>query len=184
MIEDMGHCAKCGATAEGGQYYRFYFGVVVDEPESRPTPQGQPPDPGPTFQARGSEVVYYCDRCLTQVAARGEKLRSGFFLLLGSFALFVVVLLALTSSPGLWTGLAVLLVVAALGWPAYLRYRRLHAALSTGDVVQLRELVSADPKIQNMGDEWAIAQRRRELQGTGAELFLTRREHEFWSQPL
>lgn len=183
MIGVMNQCAKCGATTEGGQFYRFYFGVVVDDPESKPTPEGKPVDPGPVFQAKGSEEVYYCDRCLIRAAAREEKIRSGFFLLLGLFAISVVVLLALASSPGLWAGLVAFLVVAALGCGAYQRYRHLHTALCRSNPAQLRQAVGANPKIQNMGDEWAIALRREALQEEGAELFLTRRDNEFWSQP-
>jgi hypothetical protein len=33
----MNECAKCGATTEGGQFYRFYFGVVVHDRKSTPT---------------------------------------------------------------------------------------------------------------------------------------------------
>jgi hypothetical protein len=178
----MNQCAKCGATTEGGQFYRFYFGVVVDDPESKPPPEGTPVDPGPFFQARGSEEVYFCDRCLIQTAARGEKIRSSFFLVLGLFAILVVVFLMSTSSPGLWAGLVALLPVAALGCAAYQRYRHLHAALCGSNPAQLRQAVSLNPKIQNMGDEWAIAHRRQALQQEGAELFLTRKDNEFWSQ--
>jgi hypothetical protein len=183
MLEVMSRCARCGATTAGGQYYRFYFGVFVDEPARGPTPRGAPLDPGPVFQPRGSEQVYYCDRCLVQAALWGQKARSFFFLLLGLFALAVVVVLALASSPGLWAGVVVLLLVATLGGVPYRRYRRLRAALG-GDVVRLRELVRADPWLQNMGDEWAIAQRRQALHGTGADAFLPRGEHEWWSRPL
>ena len=184
MIEVMSRCAKCGATTDGGQYYRFYFGVFVDEPARGPTPRGEPLDPGPVFQARGSEQVYFCDRCLVQAALWGQKARSFFYLLLGLFALAVVVVLALASSPGLWAGVVILLLVATLGGVPYRRYRRLRGALDGGDVVRLSELVRADPWLQNMGDEWAIAQRRQALQGTGADAFLTRGEHEWWSRPL
>ncbi|MFL5243175.1 MAG: hypothetical protein ACJ8FY_13805 [Gemmataceae bacterium] len=184
MIEVMSRCAKCGATTDGGQYYRFYFGVFMDEPARGPTPHGEPLDPGLVFQVRGSEEVYYCDRCLVRAATWGQMARSLFFLLLGLFALAAVVALALTSSPGLWCGVVVLLLVATLGYVPYRRYRRLRAALGGGDVVCLRELVRADPPIQNMGDAWAIAQRRQALQATGADTFLTRKEHEWWSRPL
>jgi hypothetical protein len=183
MIEVMSRCAKCGATTDGGQYYRFYFGVFVDEPARSSTPPGEPHDRGPVFQARGSEEVYYCDRCLVQAAAWSQKARSYFFLFLGLFAVAVVVAVTLTSSPGLCAGLVVLLLVATMGGVPYRRYRRLRATLG-GDVVRLRELVRADPMLQNMGDEWAIAQRRQALQGTGADSFLTRGEHEWWSRPL
>jgi hypothetical protein len=184
MIEVLSRCAKCDATTDGGQRYRFYFGVFVDEPARGRTPHGEPLDPGPVFQARGSEQVYYCDRCLVRAAVWGQMARTLFFLLLGLFALAVVVVVALTSSPGLCSGVVVLLLVATLGGVPYRRYRRLRAALAGGDVVRLRDLVRADPPIQNMGDEWAIAQRRQALQGTGADSFLTRGEHEFWSRPL
>jgi hypothetical protein len=183
VIFAMNQCVKCGATTEGGQFYRFYFGVVVDDPESKPTPKGKPVDPGLLFRARGSEEVYYCDRCLIQAAAREEKIRSGFFFVLGLFAISVVVFLALASSPGLWAGLVALMLVGALGSAAYQRYRHLHAALCGSNPAQLRQAVAEDPKIQNMGDEWAIAHRRQALQEEGAELFLTRRDNEFWSQP-
>lgn len=183
MIGVMNQCARCGATTQDGQFYRFHFGVLVDEPESKPTPEGKPVDPGPIFQARGSEEVYYCDRCLIQAAARGEKIRSGFFLLLGLFAMSVVVLLVLASSPGLWAGLVALVLVGALGCAAFQRYRHLHSALCGSSPAQLRQAVSTNPKIQNMGDEWAIAHRRQALQEEGADLFLTRRDNEFWSQP-
>jgi hypothetical protein len=182
MISVMNQCAKCAAITDGGQCYRFYFGVFVDNPESKPTPEGKPVAPGPSFQARGSEEVYYCDRCLLQAAARGEKLRSGFFLLLGLFAISVLAFLALASSPSFWAGLVALLLVAALGCAAYQRYRHLHAALGGSNPDRLRQAVSSNPKIQNMGDEWAITHRRQALQDEGADLFLTRRDHDFWSR--
>ncbi len=178
----MHQCVKCGATTEGGQFYRFYFGVVEDGPASEPTPEGEPVDSGPIFHSRGSEEAYFCDRCISRAAARGEKIRSGFFLALGLFAILVVVLLVLASSPGLWAGLVALLLVVALGGAAYLRYRHLHAALCSNDQDQLRHAVSTNPKLQNMGDDWAIDRRRQELLKEGAELFLSRAEYEFWSQ--
>ena len=178
----MNQCAKCGAITEGGQFYRFYFGVVVDGPASEPTPEGKPVDPGPIFHSRGSEEAYFCDRCFSPAAARGEMIRSGFYLALGLFAGLTVLFLVLASSRGLWAGLVALLLVAALGSAAYLRYRHLHAALSSNDQDQVRHAVSSNPKLQNMGDEWAIDRRRQALQREGAELFLSRAEYEFWSQ--
>src|SRR5690348_13968965 len=133
MIEVMSRCARCGATTDGGQDYCFYFGVFVDEPTRGPTPPGEPLDSGPAFHARGSERVYYCDRCLVQAAAWGQMARGFFFLLLGLFALAVVVVLALTSSPGLWAGVVILLLIVTLGCVPYRRYWRLRAALGGGD---------------------------------------------------
>jgi membrane protein implicated in regulation of membrane protease activity len=179
----MNPCAKCETTTEGGQFYRFYYGVVVDVPESRPTPEGKPVQAGPVFQARGSEEVYFCDRCLVWAAAREEKIRSGFFLVLGLFAILVVAFLVLASTPALWFALVLLLVIAALGGAAYQRYRHLQAALRAQGPGPLRHAVSSSPKLQRMGDEWAIAYCRQALQEGGAELFLTREEKEVRSQP-
>jgi hypothetical protein len=178
----MNQCAKCGAAANGGQFYRFYYGVFVDAPESKPTAEGNRIDPGPVFHRKGSEEVYYCDRCLIRAAVREEMIRSGRFLLLGLFAIVVVAFLVLAWSPGLWAGLVILLVTAALTWKACQRYRRLHAALHASNQDRLRQVISSDPKIQNMGDEWAIAHRWLALREDGAESFLTRRDYSFWSE--
>jgi hypothetical protein len=179
----MNRCAKCGATTEGGQFYRFFYGAFVGPPESQPAAEGQRVEPGPVFQARGSEEVYYCDRCLIRAAARAQLLRSSLFLVLGLFAIVVVVFLLLISSPGLWAGIVALLVAATLGWVAYQRYRHLRAHLSGSSQDQVRQAVNSDSVIQNMGDEWAIACRRQALQQAGAESFLTRRDYSFWSGP-
>jgi hypothetical protein len=175
-------CARCGTTTNGGQLYRFYYGVFVDDPETKPAPEGAAVAPGPQFRPRGSEEAYFCDCCLAEAAAWGDRIRSGLFLVLGLFALVVVGFLAWTSSPGLWGGLVALLIVAALGWAAYRRYRGLHAGLFGSDPAELRQAVSSDPKIQNMGDQWAIARRRQALQQEGANMFLTRSEIDFWSR--
>jgi hypothetical protein len=125
----MNRCAKCGATTEGGQFYRCYYGVFVDAPESKPAAQGQRVEPGPVFQARGSEEVYFCDRCLIRATARGQLIRSVLFLVLGLCAIVAVVFHLLTSSLGWPGGILALLVVATLGGVAYQRYRRLRAQL-------------------------------------------------------
>ena len=52
-------------------------------------------EPGPVFQARGSEEIYFCDRCLIRAAARAQRIRSGLYLVLGSFAIVVVIRLIL-----------------------------------------------------------------------------------------
>src|SRR5689334_6994521 len=109
MVGVMNPCAKCGAVTEGGQFYRFYFGTVVDAPESKSTAEGNHVDPGPLFQLKGAKDVYYCDRCVIQAAVREERMRSGLFLVIGLFAIGVVSLLVLISSPGLWAGLVILL---------------------------------------------------------------------------
>jgi hypothetical protein len=172
----MSQCAKCGTLTEIGQLYRFYFGLVVDDP-----PEGQRSEGGPFFQAKGSEEVYFCDRCLIQATAREEMIRSAFFLVLGLFGILVAAFLALACMPAFWVSLVLLLAIAALGGSAFSRYWHLHAALRSDNPNQLRQVVSSNPKIQNRGDEWAIARRRQVLQGEGAELFLTRNEYEFWS---
>jgi hypothetical protein len=170
-------------TTDWGQPYRFYFGVVLDVPDTGPTPEGKPVEAGPTFQARGSDEVYYCDRCLIQAAARGEKLRSRFFLVLGLFAILVLVFLVLASSQALWVCLILLLIIAALGGAAYKRYRQLQAALRGKNPDQIRYVISSCPKIQTMGDAWAIAHCREKLQQEGAETFLTRREYQLVTGP-
>jgi hypothetical protein len=179
----MSQCAKCGVATRGGQFYRFYYGVFVDAPECKPPAEGKRIDPGPVFHEKGSEEVYYCDRCLIQAAVREEMIRSGRFLLLGLFAVVVVVFLVLAWGPGLWAGLVTLLVTAVLSWKACQRYRRLHAAVHASNQDQLHQVISSDAKIQNMGDEWAIAHRRQALREEGAESFLTRRDYSFWSGP-
>lgn len=173
-------CTKCGTATEGGQNYRFYFGVVVESQETAPAPGEKPVDTGPFFQSRGSEDVFFCDRCLAHAAAREELLRAGFFLILEISALVVVVFLVWSSSRGLWAGLAALLIVGVLGGAAWRRYRCLRAALAAHADV-LRQAVAANQKIQNLGDTWAIACRRQALQGPAVELFLTRAEFAFWS---
>jgi hypothetical protein len=178
----MDRCAKCGATTEGGQFYRFYYGAIVEAPESEPAAKGQRVEPGPVFQATGSEQVYYCDHCLIRAAARAQLIRSSLFLVLGVFAIVVVVFLLRISSPGLWAGLVALLVAATLGWVAYQRYRHLRAHLTGSSQDQVRQAVNLDSVIQNLGDEWAIACRRQVLQKAGAESFLTRRDYSFWSE--
>jgi hypothetical protein len=182
MMGAMNRCAKCGVITEGGQFYRFYYGVFVDAPESKPAAEGQRVEPWPVFQARGSEEVYYCDRCLIRAAARAQLIRSSLFLALGLFATVVVVFLLWISSPGLWAGTGALLVAATLGGVAYQRYRHLRAHLSGGNQEQARQAVNSHAVIQNMGDEWAIACRRQVLQHAGAESFLTRRDYSFWSE--
>src|SRR6266540_6444530 len=168
MSEVPNECAKCGEATAGGQFYRFYFGVVVDV------------DSGTTFQAKGSEEVYYCDRCVVRAAMREEKFRSIFFLILGLSAIVAVVFLVLVSGRGLWASLVALLVVAVLGGAAYRRYRRLHTVLHASVPDQLRHAVRSNEKLQDMGDAWAIARRRAALQDEGAELFLTRKDSEIW----
>jgi hypothetical protein len=182
MMGVMSLCAKCGTTTHGGQFYRFYFGVAVDSPESEPAPEGERLPAGPLFQARGVEEVYYCDRCLVQAAAREERLRSGLFLVLGLFGALVTVLLVAASARGLWCCLVLMLIIFVLGSTAYQRYRGFHAALSGGNPDQLRQAVGSNPKLQDLGDRWAIAHRRQELQEAGAALFLTRKDHESWSE--
>jgi hypothetical protein len=182
LIGVMNQCAKCGATTEGGQFYRFYYGMFVDAPESKPAAEGQRVEPAPVFRARGSEEVYYCDPCLIRAAARAQLIRSSLFFGVGLFAIVVVVFLVLISSPGLWAGIVALLVAATLGWLASQRYRRLRANLSGSSQDQVRQAVNSDSVIQNMGDEWAIACRRQALQQAGAESFLTRRDYSFWSE--
>jgi hypothetical protein len=178
----MNQCARCGATTAGGQFYRFYYGAFVDAPEREPA-EGRRVEPGPVFRARGSEEVYYCDLCVLRAAARAQLIRSGLFLVLGLWAAVVVVFLLLSSSPGLWVGIGALLVAAPLGWVASQRYRHLRVHLSgSSQEDQVREAVSSDSVIQNMGDEWAIACRRSALQQAGAEAFLTRRDYSFWSE--
>ena len=182
MIGVMNQCANCGAATKGGQFYRFYYGMFVDAPESKPAAEGQRVEPAPVFRARGSEEVYYCDRCLIRAAGRAQLIRSSLFLVLGLFAIVVVVFLLLISSPGLWAGIVALLVAATLGCAAYQRYRRLRAHLSGSSQDQVRQAVNSDSVIQNMGDEWAIASRRQALQQAGAASFLTRRDYTFWSE--
>jgi len=182
MIGVMSLCAKCGTTTQGGQFYRFYFGVAVDCPENEPAPEGERLDAGPIFQARGMEEVYYCDRCLVQAAAREERFRSGFFLVLGLFGTLVTVLLVAASARGLWCCLVLMLIIVVLGSAAYQRYRSFRAALRGGNPDQLRQAVSSNPKLQDLGDRWAIAHRRQELLEAGAELFLTRNDYDSWSQ--
>ena len=178
----MNQCAKCSAATQRGQFYRFYYGVFVDAPEGEPSAAGNRVDPGPVFHLQGSEEVYYCDRCLIQAAVREEMIRSGRFLLLGLLAIVVVAFLVLAWSPSLWAGLVTLLVTAVLSWKACQRYRRLHAAVHASNQDQLHQVISSDAKIQNMGDEWAIAHRWQALRQEGAESFLTRRDYSFWSE--
>jgi hypothetical protein len=179
----MNLCAKCGTATEGGQFYRLYFGVAVDSPENKPAPEGDRLHTGSIFQARGVEEVYYCDRCLVQAAAREEGIRSGFFLVLGLFGTLVAVLLVAASARGLWCCLILILIIVVLGGTAYQRYRGLRAALRGEDPEHLRQAVSSNPKLQDMGDKWAIAHRRQALQEAGAELFLTRNDYESWGRP-
>jgi hypothetical protein len=183
MIGVMSLCAKCGTTTHGGQFYRFYFGVAIDSPENEPAPEGNRRHAGPIFQVRGVEEVYYCDRCLVQAAAREERFRSGLFLVIGLFGALVTVLLVTASARGLWCCLVLMLMILVLGSAAYQRYRGFRAALRGGNPDQLRQAVSSNPKLQDLGDRWAIAHRRQELQEAGAEVFLTRNDYESWSQP-
>jgi hypothetical protein len=178
----MNQCAKCGVATEGGQFYRFYYGVFVDTPENKPPVEANLVVPGPVFHVKGSEEVFYCDRCLIRAAVREEVSRSGRFLLLGLFAVVVVAFLVLAWSPRVWAGLVALLVIAALSWKVCQRYRRLHAAVHASDQDLLHQVIRSDAKIQNMGDEWAIAHRRQALRVEGAESFLTRRDYSFWSE--
>jgi hypothetical protein len=171
MIFVMNQCAKCDTTTDGGQFYRFYFGVVVDSVEA-----------GPRFQASGSEEVYYCDRCLVRAAAREERIRIGLFLFLGLFGIGVLVVLDAASSRGLWFSLAALGLIAVLGGAAVRRYRCLETTLHNDNPDPIREMVRSNSKIQEMGDAWAIARRRQALLAEGAELFLTRSENASWSQ--
>jgi hypothetical protein len=182
VIGVMNQCAKCGVATNGGQFYRFYYGVFVDAPEGEPSAAGNRVDPGPVFHLQGSEEVYYCDRCLIQAAVWEEMIRSGRFLLLGLFAIVVVAFLVLAWSSRLWAGLVALVVTAALSWKASQRYRRLHAAARASNQDQLHQVIRSDGKIQNTGDEWAITQRRQALREEGAESFLTRRDYSFWSE--
>jgi hypothetical protein len=183
MLGVMSLCTKCGTTTNGGQFYRFYFGVAIDRPENEPAPEGGRLPAGPIFQARGVEEVYYCDRCLVQAAAREERLRCGLFLVIALFGTLVTVLLVTASARGLLCCLVLMLIIVVLGSAAYQRYRGCRAALLGGNPDHLRQTVSSNPKLQDLGDRWAIAHRRRELQEAGAEVFLTRNDYESWSQP-
>jgi hypothetical protein len=95
----------------------------------------------------------------------------------------VFVFLILASSQALWICLVLLLIIAALGGAAYKRYRQLQAALRGQNPDRIRHAISSCPKIQNMGDAWAIAHCRDKLQKEGAETFLTRREYQLVTGP-
>jgi len=164
-------CVTCGEATDGGQLYRFHFGVVVDDESDT------------TFQSMGSDEAYYCDRCVLLAALREETLRAGFFLVLGLFSIVVVVYLVSAASPSVWASLVALVVVAVLGGAAFRRWRRLHVVLNGDDPARLRDAVRSNENLQDMGDVWAIARRRQALQNEGAELFLTRNEYRIWSRP-
>jgi hypothetical protein len=163
-------CTRCGVATEAGQFYSFYHGTFVDDPD------------GPRFEARGTEQVFYCDRCLVQAAAREEGVRAGLHLILGLVAAGTVAILAWVASPGLWAGLVVLAIVALLRGAVWQRYATLRNALRRADPAQLRQVVNSDAKLQRTGDAWAIAQRRLELQQQGETAFLTREEMVDWSR--
>jgi hypothetical protein len=151
----------------------------LDAPESNR--EGRRVEPGPVFQARGSDEVYFCDRCLLRAAARARLFHCFLFLAIALFAIVVITFLMLASSPAVWAGIVVLLAPAALNWASWQRYRRLRALLSGNSPDQVRQAVGSDPVLQTRGDEWAIARRRQALQQAGAEAFLTRGEYTFWS---
>ncbi len=174
----MNQCLRCGTATDCGQLYRFYFGIVVDEVQTEPGHHGKPVVLGPTFRAQGSEEAYYCDRCLVQAAVRAAKLRIGFFLALCAFTLLVAIVVAATHGRGLWLALVLLLFILLLGGAHGRRYRRLRRLLRGAKPELLRQAVSGDPMMQDIGDRWAVAAHRQKLQETGAQVFLTRREHE------
>jgi hypothetical protein len=164
-------CNRCGTITEGGQLYCFHYGVYDMSSET-----------GPGYREHGSEEVYCCDRCVVQPLMRGAALRSGFYLLLGLFALVVAAVGAVRAAGavGAVPALCVFLVIALLGGSAFRRYCKLRSAVR-GDPIKLREFVSADEELQERGDEWAIAHRRAALQEEGATAFLTRSWYAYWS---
>ena len=178
----MTSCVQCGTDTNRGQFYRFYYGVVVDEPAKQATAEGKSIPVDPMFRVRGSEEVYYCDDCLVRDAMRKQWDRCGLSLILALFTMIVLVLVGLNSTGGAWVCGVILLLLVARGVLAFRTYRQLQSALIDESPTFLRQTVSSNPNMQETGDAWAIAHRREALTPQGAELFVTRSENDFWSQ--